>query len=158
MGYNDPAGWIDPNDQLLSHVEDKVKSEKLARPKTGRSVRSFLPPSYLELDIVVKATRELMRLAEWVDVRGRVFVDLVHEDNTLRKGHFNHDWHHNPNGRDISPPHHIHFPTLRYPNLDRMPTYAYPVKANSDYLNVLRKFCDDANIAIQGVPLPLLRR
>ena len=97
-------------------------------------------------------------MTEWEDRQGKLFVNLAHSSMFFRKGHFNQEGHHNPNGRDIPPPHHMHFSTAKYPNLERPPTYAYKLTVEADYLNVLVKFCDETNIEIRGVFIPLWRR
>lgn len=161
MLYYDPSGWIDPADHLIPEVEEKLKLEKKAGPRVSRAGKSYLPPNSMELGVLIKDTNEMLRLAEWVDKAGKVSITLSVNDEFLRQGHFNHDWHHNPNGIDIPPPHHIHFPTKRYPNLRRSPTYAYRVKElrqDCNYLDALQKFCSHTNIEIRGAPLPLLRR
>jgi hypothetical protein len=112
----------------------------------------------IELDVVIEGTRELLRLSLSIEKYGKVSINLASVDEPLRKGHFNHGWHHNPDGRDIKPPNHVHFPTADYPALDRQHTYAYPVKSETDYLSALEKFCDDTNISIQAISLPLPRR
>lgn len=162
MGYYDPSIWIGSNDGLLADVEERVKSDKQARSTSVGSGKSFLPLSSLQLDVIVRETREVLRLTERLDKLGRVRINLLGKDATFRKGHFNEtDWHHNPDGRNISPPHHSHFPTSKYPNLDRPHTYAHPVQVDSnflDFLNALRTFCEYVNIELHGVSLPLLRR
>lgn len=162
MGYYNPSIWIGANDRLLADVEERMKSDKQARSARDRSGKLFLPPSSLQLDIIVRETKEVLRLTERLDKLGRVRINLVGEDATFRKGHFNETrWHHNPDGRDIPPPHHSHFPSSKYPNLDRPHTYAHPVRADSnclDFLNALCTFCEYVNIELHGVSLPLLRR
>jgi hypothetical protein len=103
-------------------------------------------------------TREVLRLTLTKEKLGKISINLASGDEMLRKGHFNHSYHHNPNGVDIPPPHHIHFPTQNFPSLDRPHTYAYPVKADNDYLSALKKICNDTNIDLHNASLPLLRR
>jgi len=158
MAYYDPRGWIAPDDRLVSNVETRLMLQKQVRPKRSSAGKSLLPPSAMELDVIIKQTDEVLRLTEWVDNLDRVFIDLTSSGDVFRKGHFNHDWHHNPNGRDIPPPHHIHFPTVKYSSLKRKPSYAHPIKAESDYLDALISFCDCANIELHGISLPLIRR
>lgn len=158
MTYYEPIKWASSDDQLVSSVEQILRSYKRAYPRQVGVGRSFLPPSAIELDITIKETREVLRLTEWEDKQGRLFIHLVYSSEFLRKGHFNHDWHHNPDGRNVPPPHHIHFPTMKYPKLEQPPTYAYPVKTNNDYLSTLIRFCEDTNIELRGVSIPLLRR
>ena len=158
MAYYEPAEWISQDDRLDSEVEEVLKIPKRAFPRRVGSGKSFVPPSAIELDISVKDKTDVLRLTEWEDKQGRVFVNLEHAHRFFRKGHFNSGWHHNPDKRDIPPPHHVHFPTMRYPNLDYPSTYAYPLSADSDYLSALVRFCEDINIEIHGVSIPLLRR
>lgn len=166
MAYYDPSGWIDPTDSLIGEVEDRLKLEKKAQPKgvsriqrrVARTTRSFLPPVSFELDVVIERTKELLRLTEWIDREGKVYIDLTVGSDFLRRGHFNDGWHHNPDGRDIPPWHHIHFPTVNFSNLTRHPSYAYPVQSDSDYVAALQTFCRNVNINIRAVALPLLRR
>jgi len=165
MGYYDPSNWIAPDDSLIGEVEDRLKLDKRAQPKATRvqpravrAGKAFLPPNSFELDVIIESTKEVLRLVEWMDKEGKVFIELGVSVDFLRIGHFNHGWHHNPNGRNIPPPHHIHFPTFQYRNITRPPTYAYPVQSGSDFVEAFQTFCDNANIRIKGVPLPLLRR
>jgi len=166
MAYYDPSGWIDPTDSLINEVEERLKLDKKAQSKGLSTLRRrvygttkvFLPPVSFELDVVVKGTKELLRLTEWVDKAGKVYIDLTVSNDFLRKGHFNHDWHHNPDGRDIPPPHHIHFPTVKFNNLARPHSYAHSVHLEDTYLEALQTFCGCVNINIRAVSLPLLRR
>lgn len=162
MSYYDPTKWIAADDQLLSDIETKLKLEKRSSSKRAKYGRSFLPRTCLELDVNVDVTHELLRLTEWIDQTGKVYIELGYSEDMYRKGHFNTDeWHHNPNGANIPPPHHMHFPTVTYPNLKRKPNYAHPIKANNDYIdyiNALKRFCAFVNITLRGVALPLLRR
>ena len=163
MTYYNPVKWIAPDDKLIPEVEQRVMLEKHARSRERTSRSSFLPPWEMELSITIAETAEALRMTEWIDKLGRVFIDLTHDSKTLRKGHFNQiRWHHNPDGRDISPPHHVHFPTVKYPDLDsdHLSSYAHPINTEeprANYLTALRSFCDCVNIRIQGVSLPLLR-
>ncbi len=158
MAYYDPSRWIAPTDTLLTHTESKVMANKRAFSQPKRHSKSFLPLHAIELDVVLDDTRELLRLSLSIEKQGKVSINMVSGDEPLRKGHFNHGWHHNPDGRNIRPPNHMHFPTVNYPSLDRRYTYAYPVQSGTDYLSALEKFCNDTNISIHDVPLPLLRR
>ncbi|NQT71300.1 MAG: hypothetical protein HQ553_00850 [Chloroflexi bacterium] len=158
MAYYDPTGWIPHEDQLLPNVESKIKSSKRAGSKKSKRSKAFLPPYAMELEVLATETREIMRLSLTKEKHGKVSINLAAGDDVLRNGHFNHGYHHNPNDRDIRPPHHIHFPTSTYPSLDRHHTYAYPVKSNGDYLSALQKFCSDTNIYLHNASLPLLRR
>ena len=96
----------------------------------------------------------MLRLTEWVDTAGKINIDLTDDGSILRQGHFNHSGHHNPNGTDIPPPNHIHFPTMKLPNLRRHPAYAYPVRANCNYIEALVRYCADTNIQIEGAKIP----
>lgn len=158
MAYYDPSRWIALTDTLLTHIENKVMANKRAFSQRKRHSKSFLPPHAIELDVVLDDTGELLRLSLSIEKEGNVSINMVSGDEPLRKGHFNHDWHHNPDGHNIRPPNHIHFPTANYPSLDRPNTYAYPVQSETDYLSALEKFCNDTNISIHAVPLPLPRR
>ena len=165
MGYFDPSSWIDPTDQLITDIEDTLRAGKTASQIYSRRKKriglqytapSFLPPNSFELEVLAQDSGAILFLREWVDKEGKISIDLVHENEHYRKGHFKHiRWHHNPNCRDI-PPNHIHFPTLMYNNLTRQPTYAYPANADN-FIDALRCFCNDANINIDGVTIPLLR-
>jgi hypothetical protein len=97
---------------------------------------------------------EARKEALWMKQNG---MNLASKDDMIRKGHFNHGYHHNPDGRDIRPPHHIHFPTVNYPALDRTHTYAYSVQANNDYISALKRLCIDTNIDLHNATLPLIR-
>jgi hypothetical protein len=159
MSYYNPIKWISPDDQLAPDLESKLLADKRAYSARSGTGKSFRPPSSIELTVIIRETKETLRLIEWEDRQGKLYIELTSIDNTIfRKGHFKHDWHHNPDGRDIWPPHHIHFPTKKYPRLDRKPTYAYPVQSENDYLSALSKFCNDANIELRHASIPLLRR
>jgi len=163
VAYYNPRKWVAQDDDLLEAVEKEVKADKKATPKREKAGKSFLPPCSLELNIVNTDTREVLRLVEWIEKDDRVFIELSPADGEshLRKGHFNNpedEWHHNPNSRNIHPPHHIHFPTAKYPNLSMQHTYAHPVEARCDYLGAFAGFCDCVNIRYEGVSIPLLRR
>ncbi len=158
MSYYNPINWIPSDDQLILDIEQKLTSDKRAYSRGAGSGKYLSPPSAMELAVIIGATKEVLRLTEWEDRQGKVFINLTFDEDTYRKGHFNTDWHHNPNGEDIRPPHHIHFPTVKYPKLERPPTYAYPVKSDNDYLSALTKFCEDSNIELHGASVPLLRR
>ena len=160
MAYYDPVVWIAPDDQLVSYVEHTLKLSKRVRSKQSSSGKSFLPLLSVELDVVVEDTNESLRLVEWIDREGKIFINLSYSEDIFRKGHFKQDWHTNPNGAKIRPPHHMHFPTIKYCNLDRRHTYAYPINADIDidYVNALKKFCDYINTRLEGVSIPLLWR
>lgn len=157
MGYYNPRRWIEPTDSLLAATENVLKLKKLARQRVmSGSGHKFLPPVFLEFDVTITDTNDVIRMTEWVDTMGQIYIDLAHDGNFLRKGHFNQGWHHNPNGRDIPPPHHVHFPTAKYPSLNaHSPKYAYSIKANNNYVEALLKFCDHNNIKVRGISIPL---
>jgi hypothetical protein len=157
MPYYNPVFWVASDDHLDKKIEDQVILLKRATSNNARHIRGLLPPSALELLVVCPKTQEILRLIEWEDEIGRIFINLIQDSGLLRKGHFKTTWHNNPDGRGISPPHHIHFPTVKY-SLAGSKTYAYPVKQGDNYLDALKKFCHDTNIVIDGVSIPLLRR
>ena len=164
MGYYDPSSWIDSADQLITDIEDTLRANKVASQTYARRRKhvrlhditpSFLPPNSFELEVLVRDSGATLFIREWVDKEGKISIDLIHESEHYRKGHFKHiRWHHNPNCRNI-PPNHIHFPTLMYNNLMRQPTYAYPSDADN-FIDALRRFCNDTNINIDGITIPLL--
>lgn len=156
MTYYDPKPWISTDDNLISPVEDILKLHKRAYSKRFGTGKSYLPQAPLELDIITD-DKQILRLTEWKDKNGKIFIELAFVNDTYRKGHFNStDWHHNPSGENIPPPHHIHFPTKKY-SINQMHTYAFPIKADTDYISTLEKFCEVTNIEIKGVSIPLLR-
>lgn len=159
MAYYDPSTWIDATDSLVSCVEHRMMMNKRAKtPKRRAGGRSFQPRGSIELDVEIQATGEVLRLTQWMDQLDKIFVNLQSDNKVFRKGHFNQCWHHNPNDKNVPPPHHVHFPTILYPDLTRRPTYAHPIRARDDYLDMLQRFCDSVNIAIKNVSLPLWRR
>ena len=163
MPYYDPSKWIAADDTLIADVEQKVIAPKLASSKASRGRKAFLPPNKMELHIVTTDTHEELRLTEWQNKLGKIFINLTHDIGTLRKGHFKGQrWHQNPDGTAIAPPHHVHFPTTKYPNLDleKVSTYAHPIlreQKDVSYIHALRGFCDYVNIELHGVAVPLLR-
>lgn len=157
MAYYNPSRWIEPTDSLILDTENILILKKLARQRAiSGPGRKFLPPVFLEFDVTISDTDEVMRMTEWVDTMGKIYIDLASDGNFLRKGHFNQGWHHNPNGRDIPPPHHVHFPTVNYPSLNtRSKKYAYSIKTNNNYVDALLRLCDHNNIEVRGVSIPL---
>ena len=165
VGYYNPARWIDSTDELIDYIENIVRSPKNARQTSARRrlrsrpsspIPSFLPPNSFELEIVSIESGDILLLREWVDREGKISIDLIYENEHFRKGHFKHlRFHHNPNGRNISP-NHIHFPTVLYDNIMRQHTYAYPVD-EENFVGALRRFCNDTNIVLEGITIPLLR-
>ncbi|MCK4368163.1 MAG: hypothetical protein KAV68_00615 [Dehalococcoidales bacterium] len=158
MPYYNPRRWAPLDDQLIPDIERKLIADKRAYSAQSGAGKSFKPPSGIELSVIMEETKETLRLIEWEDRQGKIYIELTSIDNIFRKGHFNQDWHHNPDCNNIKPPHHIHFPTEKYPRLDRRPTYAYSVKSQNDYLNALSKFCNDTNIELRNASIPLMRR
>lgn len=157
MSYLNPQKWISPDDELIPDIEEKLIADKRAYSVNVGIGKSFKPPSGIEFSVTIKETSETLRLVEWEDRQGKIFLEITAVDNTFRKGHFNQGWHHNPNRMEIKPPHHIHFPTKNYP-LTMRPTYAYPVKSDKDYLSALSRFCNDTNIELSYATIPLMRR
>jgi hypothetical protein len=162
VDYYDPTPWIDTFDSLVDFIEARLKVDKVAKSDPRSKGQAYLPQHELELDIVVKESGETLRLTEWRDQVGRFHLGLVSsEEDILRRGDFKETrYHHNPNGKNIPPPHHIHFPTIKYP-LNHGHTYAHPVKptqdqSGQDYISALRLFCDHTKIILRGVSLPLI--
>lgn len=151
MSYYDPIRWIDTSDSLVDTIEDKLRTAKIAKSNMGGKKRAYLPRHELELDIMITESGEVLRLTEWEDRAGRFHLGLANISDTYRRGDFKvNSYHHNPNGVDIPPPHHIHFPTIKY-SLKERHTYAHPVeptsdKSGEDFISVLRLFCDHTNI------------
>lgn len=162
MSYYNPTKWIDPSDTLVDSIEIKILADKVAESKIKYHGRSYLPQNELELDVKVKGSVETLRLTEWVDRIGRFHLGLTDFNVLYRRGDFKEkNFHTNPNGFKVPPPHHIHFPTKQYP-LEGMHTYAYPVKptyndTGEDYISSLRLFCDNNNIRLGSVTLPLIK-
>lgn len=159
MAYYNPGRWIKPTDSLLPETESVLKSQKLARQRaTSGTGQKLLPPVYLEFDVIIKDTGDVIRMTEWGNTRGKMYINLTRDGMFLRTGHFNQGWHHNPDGREIPPPHHVHFPTANYPSLNSgSSTYAYSINSNNNYVDALLRFCDHNNIEIRGVSVPLAR-
>jgi len=161
VSYYDPIQWIDPSDSLVDIIEAKLRAGKIAKSDRGSKRRAYLPRHELELDIIVTQSSEVLRLTEWQDHAGGFHLGLVNTSDIYRRGDFKvNSYHHNPNGRDIPPPHHMHFPTIKYP-LNQRHTYAHPVqptsdKSGGDFISVLQLFCDYTNIMFSGVSLPLI--
>lgn len=158
MGYYDPGRWVAPDDRLIDQIEAVLKVAKMARQTHTTSSKRYLPPWSMELDIVVLDTRETMRLSEWLGTKGRINIRLQTSEQVCRNGHFNHPKpHQNPNGRTV-PRHHIHFPTVKYPNLSGRRTYAHKVTPTEGHVAALKKFCELVNIDLQGITIPYIRR
>ena len=163
MAYYDPTLWIDPADSLIITIEQKLQADKTAKSAPKTKGRAFIPLNELELDVIIKESGEVVRLTEWVDRIGRFHLGLGDSNAKYRRGDFQETRrHHNPNGVNISPPHHIHFPTIKYP-LDGEHSYAHPArptddKSGADYISALQLFCSYTNIMLSGVSLPIIRR
>lgn len=159
VAYYDPTSYIEPADNLVEDIEEKLRLVKKVRQVYATSGKPFFPPWYMEMDVVIIETREILRLAEWVGSQGKVNINLQKtSEDIYRKGHYNHPKpHHNPNCRTIGN-HHVHFPTLKYPNLNRRTTYAHSVSPTNDYIKALKGFCELVNIDMQGVTIPSLWR
>ena len=160
MAYYNPRRWIDPTDNLLPETENVLKLEKLARQRaTSGAGRTFLPPVSMEFDVIIKGTEDIIRMTEWVDTSGKIFIELTHESHILRKGHFKQGWHHNPNNQEIPPPHHVHFPTKKYPlSNTQSSTYAYSIQSNNNHVEALLRLCNHNNIEVRGISVPLISR
>lgn len=157
MPYYDPTSWIPDDDSLVPEVETRIIADKRATASSVRSRKAFLPPYAFDLDVQVKDSTEMMRLSLTKGKLGKVYISIASGELTLRNGHFNGDYHTNPDGTHVRPPNHIHFPTKNYPSLERRHTYAYHAISNTDYLSALKKICDDSNIDLRSVSLPLLQ-
>jgi hypothetical protein len=140
-----------------------LQADKIGRSTPRTKGKAFVPANELELSIVIKGSGEVIRLTEWMDGRGRFHLRLEGSDIKYRRGDFQETrFHHNPNGAEIPPPHHIHFPTTKYP-LEGEHSYAHPVKprdgkSGADYISALWLFCDYTNITLSGVSIPIIRR
>jgi hypothetical protein len=151
MPYYDPSPFIDLSDSLIDTIGVELRVVKIAKSNPRIKGKAFIPLNELELDVVVKGSANVIRLTEWVDRIGRFHLGLENPNTKYRRGDFQEKtYHHNPNGKDIPPPHHIHFPTTKYP-LDGEHSYAYPVKptidkSGADYISALQLFCDYTNI------------
>ena len=158
MAYYNPEKWISSDDLLIEEIEGRLKMNKHATSAQYPSgIRGFKPKIYVEFDVNIREINEIIRMVGWVDSIGKISIKLSSSDNIIfRLGHFNHpDYHHNPNGRDIPPPRHIHFPTVKFSDLNIHHSYAYPVDNGSDLIEALKRFCGDANIRIMNIRLPL---
>lgn len=158
MAYYDPTDWIKPTDTLIPDVEMRMAAKKRAYSVDSGIGKSFRPPRGLEFNVVIEETNENIRMVEWQDRIGKLFIDLCSSENSYyRKGHFNnHTPHHNPSAVTINPPHHMHFPTHDYPDLSWDKTkYAYPLKSENDIIEALLKFCSHTNINIHHTKIPL---
>lgn len=156
MSYYNPASWIPSDDQLIDLVEQQLQLVKHAVETKGMPGKSFVPSIYFEYDIIDTNGNWLMRLIEWRNKSGKIFIELTEDITKLRKGHFNQNYHTNPNGT-VTSPHHIHFPTIKY-NLDNQHTYAYSIQSTNEYnyIAALKEFCDDVNIVLGGIKIPLI--
>jgi hypothetical protein len=163
VAYYDPTRWIAPDDSLVDTIEQKLQADKTAKSTPKTKGRAFIPLNELELNVVIRESGEVVRLTEWMDRIGRFHLGLEDSNIKYRRGDFQETrYHHNPNGINIRPPHHIHFPTVKYP-LNGEHGYAHPVKptdskSGADYISALQLFCDYTNIILSGVSLPIIRR
>jgi hypothetical protein len=161
VSYYDPIRWIDASDSLVATIEAKLRATKTAESNRESRSRAYLPRHELELDIVIAESGEVIRLTEWEDRAGRFHLGLANTSDTYRRADFKvASYHHNPNGVDIPPPHHMHFPTVEH-SLKERHTYAHPVsptgdKSGEDFVSVLRLFCDYTNIMLGRVNLRLI--
>ena len=158
--YYDPSPYIGGEDELLLEVEDIIRLNKRALLK--QSSRGLKPMIALEFRIPIAKPQQELKVTFSVDLLKKVKINLIESirNNILRKGHFNYtDYHHNPGGSfpNIPPPHHIHFPTKLYPDLNSKKKYAYPVSCSPSYEVILKKYCDHCNILTDGMPISLLR-
>ena len=161
MAYYNPGYWVDdPCDSLLTEIEHVVQLDKVAYPDIGAKKKGFLPPGAIELGVLVKESKTTLRLSGTISTVNKINFNLSLGDFILRQGHFNHKGHTNPAPikRGISPPHHIHFPTIKYSDLTKRPAYAYKVRCNNNYIEALQKYCELNNISISGIRLPLIGR
>jgi hypothetical protein len=160
MSYYDPFTWVELGDNLISHIEIWMKGNKNAKAKYRNIGRGFSPPVNFEFDVVMQqGGYEIFRMTEWIDKSGRITISLSRDNKFYRNGHYNRpNYHHNPSGANVRPPHHIHFPTVKYNDINKHPNYAHPVDSENDYINTLCTFCDCVNINLGAISLPLLAR
>lgn len=158
MTYYDPVKWVDPSDDLISVVEEKVQADKKA--KTDDKMIGFIPQNSVQMQLEIRDSNEKLQLKEWEDRSGKIYITLTTSNHViLRQGHFNNNnYHTNPNKKVIPPPHHIHFPTQKYPDLNTRPAYAYPVACGNNYIGTLTRFRDDCNIRLDGISLQLFHK
>lgn len=151
MAYYDPSSWVkDPTDKLIDDWEKIIILKKRAEERYTDS--GYKPKNKLSLAVRVKeAGYDDMVLTLWQNAIGKIYIDLKKDPNFLRKGHYNTDWHTNPDGKRIPPPHHIHFPTTKYRTLEgNNKKYAYPVNVNGNYIEALQLFCQHNNIELRA--------
>jgi hypothetical protein len=155
MTYFNPSEYIYKNDNLISEVEDRIEADKVVQSQTRSP--GFIPMVYSESFVTIKETSEVLRLAEVHDEIGQVKLTLSTRNSfILRMGHFNvTDIHTNPETKEqISPPHHIHFPTEKHPDLSRKHTYAFPVYCKNSRIEILTCYDNACNINVEGFALP----
>lgn len=149
MAYYDPHDIIDSGDVLITSVESLIKLPKTAVSCPPKGM-SFVPPvsRRMQWDVKVGSTGNIMRLKQHKNTIGFINVVMFYNGSIVRLGHFNRkQGHTNPNKSYVPPPHHIHFPTMKFPNLDRSNhKYAFRVKCNNTLTDTLTAFCDTNNI------------
>ena len=160
MAYYDPSPLLSPDDSLIEPIEVLVKTPKKASQRFKTGSQCFIPPQAIELNVFLPENAGVLRLTLTVKLNNKIIVNLSGSPDTLREGHFNFPgYHHNPSGVDVPPPHHIHFPTTKYPKFSyTTSSYAYQVSGNTDYMNAMQMFCYNNNINIQGLNYPLQQR
>jgi hypothetical protein len=154
MSYYDPTSWIDSGDSLLPDVEEKVKAEKSITPE--RKSPGLSPIVYSETTVKFKDGSGILTLKEFWNVTGKGKITLL-GNQILRQGDFNTSIiHRNPETRvAIPPPHHVHFPTKKHPDLNRdLHRYAFKVDCGSAREEILTRYCDVCNIKTEGLLLP----
>lgn len=151
MTYYDPSIWVtDKTDKLVEVCENIIKLNKVADPKEKYG-QCFQPTFSAQWRVTVLETGEILDLKQWADRTGKIDVDLIQESEGLRKGHYNPRKHHrNPDGQIVKP-HHVHFPTEKYPRLYvQTKKYAYPSQVNGNYIETIKQFCRESNIELRG--------
>jgi hypothetical protein len=157
MTYNDPSFLLSQDDALLPEVESKIQDTKKTVAAEIIKGKSYIPRGSLRFVLRNIKSGEEFRLSGYRDSEDKIRLDLYDSLSLLiRKGHFNDTGHHNPNGRDIPPPNHIHFPTQSSPDLHKHHgTYAYQVISKTDYLSALKKYCQETNIELESINISL---
>lgn len=157
MSYYDPSPIIHGTDTLIISCETRVKTRKRGELQSSYFGKAFLPPSLqLEWLVIIGETGEILTLKQWVNKVGKIEINLIDSNMYwLRKGHYNNTPHRNPDDSITKGPHHIHFPTTKYPTLDvQRQKWAYSVDVNGNYLEALIQFNRHTNIRLRGsIPL-----
>ncbi|PVV83531.1 hypothetical protein [Dehalogenimonas alkenigignens] len=153
-GYFNPLPLIAHGDEAIPSIENLIRAQKVAVTDTRRR-NSFSPPNQVQLDVKTVLSGDILRIHQSKDTIGLITVTMFHNNEVVRQGHFNRkDWHHNPSGQNIPPPHHIHFPTLKFPRIGRANrdghSYAYQVDSDRDMTSTLKCFCINNNISLQN--------